>query len=112
MNILWRLGSATVTTVREHFPDPVAYTTVLWVLQTLETKGFVRHEKEGRAYRYYPAMEQHAAGGTALSHIVDKVFQGSSEMLLAQLVSERNLSSEELERMRALLDRRLASEDA
>jgi BlaI family penicillinase repressor len=108
MSILWREGSGTVAEVRERFPDAVAYTTVLWLLQTLEEKGFVRHEKEGRAYRYHPTIEQEEAGGGALSRIVDKVFHGSASMLLAQLVSERELPAEELERMRELLDARIA----
>jgi len=96
--------------VRESLEDELAYTTVLWVLQTLESKGYVRHEKEGRAYRYHPLIEQEAAGGSALNRMVDRVFQGSAAMLLAQLVAERQLPAEEMERMRDLLDRRLAEE--
>ena len=111
MSILWRQGSGTVAEVRERLADDLAYTTVLWVLQTLEEKGFVRHEKEGRAYRYYPTIEQEEAGGSALDRIVDKVFHGSAEMLLAQLVGERKVPAAELERMRDLLDRRLAEEE-
>ena len=110
MSILWRAGSGTVTEVRKQFTDELAYTTVLWVLQTLEEKGYVRHEKEGRAYRYYPTIEQQDAGGSALSRIMDKVFHGSASMLLARLVSERRLPPEELQRMRALLDERLSEE--
>jgi predicted transcriptional regulator len=107
MSILWKTGSGTVSEVRTHLPDDLAYTTVLWVLQTLEEKGHVRHEKVGRAYRYYPLVAQEAAGGSALSRIVDKVFHGSAEMMLAQLVEERDLSTPELERMRDLLESRL-----
>ena len=108
MSILWREGSGTVSEVRERFTDEVGYTTVLWLMQTLEQKGFVRHEKEGRAYRYFPTIEPEEAGGSALSRIVEKVFHGSASMLLAQLVSERKLPAEELEKMRDLLDRRIA----
>ena len=111
MSILWRAGSGTVTEVRRMLHDKLAYTTVLWVLQTLEEKGYVRHEKEGRAYRYYPTIEQQDAGGSALTRIVDKVFHGSASMLLAQLVSERRLPASELKRMRDLLDERLSGED-
>ena len=111
MSILWRHGSGTVAEVRQRLADELAYTTVLWVLQTLEEKGFVRHEKEGRAYRYHPTIQQEAAGGSALDRIVDKVFHGSAAMLLAQLVGERKLPAAELERMRDLLDRRLAEEE-
>ena len=96
--------------VRERLSDDLAYTTVLWVLQTLEEKGFVRHEREGRAHRYIPLVGPEAAGATALDRIVDKVFHGSAEMLLTQLVTERELPAEELQRMRDLLDRRLAEQ--
>jgi len=108
MSILWRVGSGTVAEVRKLLDDRLAYTTVLWALQTLEEKGHARHEKEGRAYRYYPVSAQETAGGSALDRLVEKVFHGSAAMLLAQLVSERSLPPEELKRMRELLDRRLA----
>jgi BlaI family penicillinase repressor len=111
MSILWREGSGTVSEVRDRLSDELAYTTVLWVLQTLEEKGFVRHEKEGRAYRYFATMEQEEAGGSALGRLIDKVFHGSAAMLLAQLVSERKLPPEELRRMRELLDRHLPEDE-
>lgn len=110
MSILWREGSGTVNEVREQLADELAYTTVLWALQTLEEKGHVRHEKEGRAYRYYPLVEAEVAGGNALSRLLDKAFHGSAEMLLAQLVTERGLGAEEMKRMRDLLERRLTEE--
>lgn len=111
MSILWRLGSATVSEVREAIGEELAYTSVLSALQTLEEKGYVRHEAEGRAYRYYPLVEAEHAGGSALARIRDAIFQGSAERLLAQLVSDRGLSRAELERMRRLLAQRLR-EDA
>jgi BlaI family transcriptional regulator, penicillinase repressor len=111
MSILWRHESGTVTEVRRHLSDRLAYTTVLWALQTLEEKGFVRHEKEGRAYRYYPVMEAGDAGGGALSRLLDKVFHGSAAMLVARLVSERDLPPDELRRIRDLLDSRLLPEE-
>jgi BlaI family transcriptional regulator, penicillinase repressor len=107
MSILWKRGTATVTEVREELPDDLAYTSVLSALQTLEEKGLVTHRHEGRAYRYVPLVEPEAAGRTALDRLLDKVFHGSAEMLLAQLVEERSLTKAELERMRKLLDRRL-----
>jgi predicted transcriptional regulator len=107
MSVLWRTGSATVTEVREQLADDLAYTSVLSALQLLETKGYVAHEAEGRAYRYRPLVKPEEAGRSALSRILDKVFNGSAESLLAQLVEERNLTTEELESMRSLLESRL-----
>ena len=110
MSILWRLGSATVSEVRDALPEDLAYTSVLSALQTLEEKGYVRHEAEGRAYRYYPTVDAERAGGSALSRIRDAVFQGSAERMFAQMVSDRGLGRKELERMRRLLAERLKEE--
>lgn len=110
MSILWRDGSGTVAEVRASLGDELAYTSVLSALQTLEEKGYVRHESEGRAYRYFATVEQEDAGRSALARIRDAVYQGSSEMLFAQLVSDRGLERSELERMRRLLAERLEEE--
>jgi BlaI family transcriptional regulator, penicillinase repressor len=108
MAVLWELGEGTVAEVRARLSDSLAYTTVLTVLRTLEEKGHVGHrEGSGRAYVYQPLVEREAAGSSALRRLVDRVFAGSPELLLTQLVSERDLSDEELERMRRLLDERL-----
>jgi len=107
MGELWALGSATVAEVQERLPDKLAYTTVLSILRTLEQKGYVGHEEEGRAHRYKPLVKREAAGARALRRMVDKLFKGSPELLLTQLVSERNLSDAELRRLRRLLDERL-----
>ena len=65
------------------------------------------HDELGRAYRYRPLVERDAAGESALRRVVRKVFRGSPELLLAQLITDRRLGSEELRRMRRLLDERL-----
>ena len=111
MSVLWKLGSATVTQVKDALDEPLAYTTVLSALQTLAEKGFVRHEPEGRAYRYFPTVEADAAGDSALARIRDAIFQGSAEKMFAQLVSNEDLSRAELERMRVLLAERLLEAD-
>jgi len=107
MSVLWDAESATVAQVRERLADDLAYTTVLTVLRTLEQKGYVGHTGEGRAHRYHPLVKRAAAGRSALSRLVDKVFDGSPELLLTQLVSDKNLSDEELRRLRKLLTERL-----
>ena len=110
MSILWRAGSGTVAEVKDELGEELAYTSVLSVLQTLEEKGYVRHDAEGRAYRYYPTVDPDEAGGSALRRIWDAIFEGSAAQLFAQLVSDRRLSREELERMRRLLAERLKEE--
>ncbi|HYD51255.1 MAG TPA: BlaI/MecI/CopY family transcriptional regulator [Gemmatimonadaceae bacterium] len=105
MGVLWELGSGTVAEVRERLADDLAYTTVLTILRNLEEKGFVTHEAEGRAHRYAPAVARDAARRSAIARLVDKLFQGSPEQLIAQLVEDRALSPEELRR----LEQRIAS---
>lgn len=111
MGVLWDLGSATVAEVQDRLADDLAYTTVLTILRTLEDKGHVRHVEEGRAYRYIPTVDREAAGRSALRRLVRKVFKGSPELLLTQLVSERGLSGEQLERMRRMLEARAGEEE-
>jgi predicted transcriptional regulator len=107
MSVLWRLGSASVSDVRDALEEDLAYTSVLSALQTLEEKGYVRHEAEGRAYRYFPTVEAERAGGSALARIRDAIFHGSAERMFAQMVSDKKLGRKELEQMRQLLAERL-----
>ncbi len=107
MSVLWEAGSATVAEVRERLADDLAYTTVLTVLRTLERKGYAGHTGEGRAHRYHPLVKREAAGRSAVRRLVQKVFEGSPELLMTQLVSDKNLTNEELRRLRRLLEARL-----
>jgi predicted transcriptional regulator len=107
MGVLWERGSATVAEVQEGLADELAYTTVLTILRTLEEKGRVRHEEEGRAYRYYPLVDRDEAGANAVRRLVRKLFRGSPELMLTQLVEERGLTPEQLRRLKAVLEARL-----
>ena len=112
MTVLWELGSATVAEVRERLADPLAYTTVLTVLRTLEEKGFVAHLQEGKAHRYLPLVERQAAGQSAVARLLETIFRGTPELLLTQLVSDRGLSHEELERLRGIVEQRIKGRTA
>lgn len=111
MSVLWDLGSGVVTEVRDRLADPLAYNTVLSVLRTLEAKGYVRHEEEGKAHRYFPTVEREEAGNTGVWRLVETVFGGKPEALLTHLVNDRRLSRQKLAQMRALLDERLRAGD-
>jgi predicted transcriptional regulator len=111
MAVLWERGPSTVAEVREHLDDELAYTTVLTILRTLEAKGFVSHEEEGKAHRYAPLVARDRAGRSALGQVLDKIFGGSREMLLANLVRERGVDAAELRRLRRILDARLGGKE-
>ena len=106
MAVLWEVGPATVADVRDRLADPLAYTTVLTVLRTLEAKGYVGHVEEGRAHRYHPLVDRDAAGRSALRRLLGTVFGGSPEALLTNLVEARDADAAELARLRAILDER------
>jgi BlaI family penicillinase repressor len=107
MAVLWRNGSGTVAEVRDALSEDFAYTTVLTVLRTLEEKGYVEHAAEGKAHRYSPRVAQEDAGKSALTRLLDKIFDGSEELLLTQLVSDKSVSEKKLRQLRKLLDERL-----
>jgi BlaI family penicillinase repressor len=108
MTVLWRRGSGTVAEVRDALSIDFAYTTVLTVLRTLEEKGFVGHISEGKAHRYVPLVEQEVAGKSALARLLDTVFDGSHELLLTQLVSDRDVDAKKLRQLRDMLNERIA----
>ena len=105
MEVLWRRGPSTVAEVRDSLADELAYTTVLTILRTLEDKGYVAHEQEGRAHRYAAVVEREVARRSALKALKRKLFQGSTGLLLAHLVEDEKLSDEEIQRIRSLLKR-------
>lgn len=109
MAVLWETGSGTVAEVRDRLPADLAYTTVLTILRNLEAKGFVRHDEEGKAHRYIPLVQRSTAGRGALGILLRKLFRGSPELLLTQLVEDQSLSDDELRRLKQVLDARLAS---
>ena len=103
MHVLWEHGPSVVNEVKDKLVDDLAYTTVLTILRTLEHKGYVKHEEEGRVHRYYAAVKQDAARKSALQHLTGKLFKGSAELLFTHLVSDKKLSAEQIQRMRELL---------
>jgi predicted transcriptional regulator len=111
MEVLWERGSATAAEVRGALDDPLAYNTVLTILRRMEDKGYLRHEEEGRAHRFYPLVERDQARGSALRRLLDRVFGGSPELLLTRLVAERKLSPSQIRRLNDVLRDQLPEDE-
>jgi len=104
MSVLWDLGEATVTEVRDRVDPDLAYTSISSMIRTLEIKGYVSHRRgEGKTHVYFPAIDPEAAGESALGRVLHKIYGGSPIKLLAHLMEKQKLSEKELARMRALL---------
>ena len=112
MAVLWDLGPSTAAEVREALAAEgvgLAYNTVLTLLRILEDKGHVDHKEEGRAHRFRAAVKKKEAGASALTRTLDRMFGGSAEALVAQLVQQRGLSKDDLKKLRRVVDEELAS---
>jgi predicted transcriptional regulator len=106
MGVLWELGEATVTEVRDRVDPDLAYTSISSMIRTLEMKGYVSHRRgEGKTHVYFPVIEPEKAGASALGRVLDKIYGGSPIKLLAHLMDQRKVSDKELARMRDLLKR-------
>src|ERR1700730_15825577 len=82
MEVLWERGPSLVVEGREALKDELAYTTVLTILRTLEGKGYVSHDQEGRGHRYFATVKQRAARQSALQHLTRKLFKESPRVLV------------------------------
>ena len=106
MGVLWDLGSGTVSEVRDKLPADLAYTTVLTILRNLEAKELVITRPRERRIATSRGSRGRRRGEARSSRIVDKLFHGSPEQLIAQLVEDEQLSADDLKRLRALLTSR------
>ena len=106
MDVLWTKGAATVAEVLESLPGqpPLAYSSVITILRILETKGYVRHSKEGRAFHYEPLVARQQARRSAIAQVLQRFFDGSPELLMASLFEDRAIDARELRRLRKLVD--------
>ena len=111
MAILWELERASVADVQERLDDDLAYTSVLSVLQLLEHKGHVTHEREGRKYVYRPSTSVREAGEPLLERLLESLYRRSPVKLVAHLVDRSSMSEDELREIRELVDRQLREDD-
>jgi predicted transcriptional regulator len=105
MTVLWERGQSTVAEVVTALgrKRPVNYSTVQTIMRILETKGYVAHEKVGRAFIYRAVVDQRQARRRALSHLVSRLFDNSPSLLVLNVLEDEQIQPEEIERLRKLL---------
>jgi len=106
MDSLYRLGRATAAEVQASLGGTPSYSTVRTQLRVLETKGHIRHEEHGLRYVYMPTVPRHSARRSALRHLVDTFFDGSSAKAVAALLGGEasKVSDAELDRIARMVD--------
>jgi len=107
MQVLWQKGSGTVQQILYALPaqPALAYNTVLTTIRILERKGYVEHAKDGRAHVYNPLVAEEEASRSEIRHLVSRFFRNSHEDLVLNILEDRGIDPQELERLRRMLDR-------
>jgi predicted transcriptional regulator len=107
MNVLWDRTAATVADVVDALePPPLAYTTVLSTMRTLEEKGYVTHEKSGHAFVYRPLVKRDDAASSLLDTLLDRFFSNSPGVLALTLLQDKRLSKKDLARLKQVIERK------
>jgi predicted transcriptional regulator len=107
IDILYRLGRATANEVMAELSGEPNYSTVRTQLRVLETKGHVRHEEHGLRYIYIPTAPRYTVRQSALKHLIETFFEGSTEKMLSTLLGAEGskLSDEDLDRLSDLIEK-------
>jgi BlaI family transcriptional regulator, penicillinase repressor len=107
MNVLWLKGFGTVQLILDslsHKPT-LAYNSVLTTVRVLERKGYIKHSKDGRAHVYAPLVGREDATRSEISHLVGRFFKNSHEQLILNILEDKGIEAEELDRLREMLER-------
>ena len=108
MQVLWQRREATVADVHHILTveRDLAYTTTATMLRKMEAKGLVRHRLEGRTFIYRAAVAEEAVSKGMADHLLDKLFEGSLSDMVNHLLSNREVSREELSKLEQLIAER------
>ena len=106
MDVLWLKGPSTVQQVLDTLPkkSQLAYNSVLTTIRILEKKGYLKHIKDGRAHVYRPLVARSDASRTEIRHLAHRFFGNSHEMLALNILEDRGIDADELQRLRQLLE--------
>lgn len=109
LHVLWDRGPSTVREVRNALEPErdLAYTTVMTTLTTMHRKKYVNRSKDGLGYVYRARIKQTATAGRMLQDVIHRAFSGSTSAVVQHLIETSNLEDDELESLRALIDRRV-----
>jgi predicted transcriptional regulator len=106
MDVLWGKGSATVSEIVEALPDErLAYSSVLTMMRILEQKGYVTHEKEGRAFVYRPLIDRQQAQKSVVGYLLKRFFNNSPELLVVNLLEHEDVGPDEIKRLRQMIEK-------
>jgi len=105
MRVLWDRGESTVADMvtATSADGELAYTSVLTTIRILESKGYVSHRQEGRAFLYCSSVGEMEASRSEVRHVLQRFFGNSRERLLLSLLGDDEVSPEELRRLKTAI---------
>jgi BlaI family penicillinase repressor len=108
MQTLWKLGRATAREITDALneSEPIAHSTVQTLLRTLEEKGSITHEVDGRTFVFVPLVAEDKYKRTATRDLLERVFGGDVRSLVAHLLQNEKVSRKELDEIRRLIEQR------
>lgn len=112
LRVLWTQGPATVREVQKHLDTDQGYTTVLKHLQIMLDKGLVDRDESGRAHVYAPAIAEADTQRRLVRDLLDRAFGGSAQQLVMRALSTEEVSADELDQIRTLLNQMEDADDA
>ena len=104
MNVVWEKGETTVGDVRNALPRKLAGNTIQTMLSRLVEKGWLNTRKEGRAFVYCPTVKKSATLQNVVTRMIDNAFEGSASGLVMALLNARGISTEERDRIQAMIN--------
>ena len=107
MQVLWQNGPGSVQQILDALPTKpaLAYNTVLTTIRILEKKGYVGHDKNGRAHIFRPLVERGEASRSEIRHLVSRFFRNSHQQLVMNILEDSTIDDEEVRRLREMLER-------
>jgi predicted transcriptional regulator len=107
MAVLWQSPVATVADVVAALRDRYAltYSTVQTLLRILEQKGYVTHDKVGRAFVFRAVVDEGQARRRALKHLIGRLFNGSPSLLVSNVLDDDEIDPQELEQLKRLIEK-------
>jgi len=108
LQVLWKHGPSTVRFVNDHLNDEkrsVQYTSTLKIMQIMTDKGMLARDESSMKHVYSPRLEEKSTKGLLLDRFLDATFNGSAATLLMQLLGNKNTSKDELDEIKALINK-------
>lgn len=104
MDIIHRLGEASVNEVLDRLPNPPTYNSVRMLMNILERKGHLRHRNEKNKYIYFASLKKEEAKKTALDNLLKTYFEGSAPSIVSTLIEQEKISPSDLEELSKMIE--------